>query len=122
FLGNIQASRDWGFSGEYVEAMWLMLQQEKPDDYVVATEESHTIEEFLEVSFGARGNRQEVLQANGEVDNLKGDASKAKELLKWKPKVGFEQPVKMMVDEDLEMARKEKVLVDAGYLDAQQHS
>ncbi|KAF3503777.1 hypothetical protein F2Q69_00042008 [Brassica cretica] len=108
FLGNIQASRDWGFSGEYVEAMWLMLQQEKPDDYVVATEESHTVEEFLE--------------AYGEVDNLKGDASKAKEVLKWKLKVGFEQLVKMMVDEDLEMARREKVLVDAGYLDAQQHS
>uniref|UniRef100_A0A0D3E825 GDP-mannose 4,6-dehydratase n=1 Tax=Brassica oleracea var. oleracea TaxID=109376 RepID=A0A0D3E825_BRAOL len=117
FLGNIQASRDWGFSGEYVEAMWLMLQQEKPDDYVVATEESHTVEEFLEVSFG-----QDVLQAYGEVDNLKGDASKAKEVLKWKLKVGFEQLVKMMVDEDLEMARREKVLVDAGYLDAQQHS
>ncbi|CDY65887.1 BnaC02g45130D [Brassica napus] len=106
FLGNIQASRDWGFAGDYVEAMWLMLQQEKPDDYVVATEESHTVEEFLDVPT--------------EVDNLKGDASKAKELLKWKPKVGFEQLVKMMVDEDLETAKREKVLVDAGYIDAQQ--
>ncbi|CDY55090.1 BnaA02g34780D [Brassica napus] len=109
FLGNIQASRDWGFAGDYVEAMWLMLQQEKPDDYVVATEESHTVEEFLDRYFRPT-----------EVDNLKGDASKAKELLKWKPKVGFEQLVKMMVDEDLETAKREKVLVDAGYIDAQQ--
>uniref|UniRef100_A0A1J3G505 GDP-mannose 4,6-dehydratase n=1 Tax=Noccaea caerulescens TaxID=107243 RepID=A0A1J3G505_NOCCA len=127
FLGNIQASRDWGFAGDYVEAMWLMLQQEKPDDYVVATEESHTVEEFLEVSFGYVGlNWRHHVEIDKryfrptEVDNLKGDASKAKELLKWKPKVGFEQLVKMMVDEDLEMAKREKVLVDAGYIDAHQ--
>ncbi|CAA7056961.1 unnamed protein product [Microthlaspi erraticum] len=127
FLGNIQASRDWGFAGDYVEAMWLMLQQEKPDDYVVATEESHTVEEFLEVSFGYVGlNWRDHVEIDKryfrptEVDNLKGDASKAKELLKWKPKVGFEELVKMMVDEDLEMAKREKVLVDAGYIDAHQ--
>ncbi|KAH0870569.1 hypothetical protein HID58_077591, partial [Brassica napus] len=109
FLGNLQASRDWGFAGDYVEAMWLMLQQEEADDYVVATEESHTVEEFLERYFRP-----------SEVDNLKGDASKAKEVLGWKPKVGFEKLVKMMVDEDLELAKREKVLVDAGYMDAQQ--
>ncbi|KAL0379160.1 UNVERIFIED_CONTAM: GDP-mannose 4,6 dehydratase 2 [Sesamum radiatum] len=109
FLGNLQASRDWGFAGDYVEAMWLMLQQEKPDDYVVATEDSHTVEEFLAVAFGP-----------AEVDNLKGDASKAKKVLGWKPRVGFEQLVKMMVDEDIELAKREKVLVDAGYMDAQQ--
>ncbi|KAL0745760.1 hypothetical protein Bca101_101737 [Brassica carinata] len=127
FLGNIQASRDWGFAGDYVEAMWLMLQQEKPDDYVVATEESHTVEEFLEVSFGYLGlNWKDHVEIDKryfrptEVDNLKGDASKAKEMLKWKPKVGFEKLVKMMVDEDLETAKREKVLVDAGYIDAQQ--
>ncbi|GLT44595.1 hypothetical protein SLA2020_184810 [Shorea laevis] len=127
FLGNLQASRDWGFAGDYVEAMWLMLQQEKPDDYVVATEESHTVEEFLEVAFGYVGLhwKDHVLIDKryfrpAEVDNLKGDASKAKKVLDWKPKVGFEQLVKMMVDEDLELAKREKVLVDAGYMDAQQ--
>ncbi|KAH1158053.1 hypothetical protein GYH30_030338 [Glycine max] len=127
FLGNLQASRDWGFAGDYVEAMWLMLQQEKPDDYVVATEESHTVEEFLEVAFGYVGLnwRDHVVIDKryfrpSEVDNLKGDASKAKKVLGWKPKVGFEQLVKMMVDRDIEMAKKEKVLVDAGYIDAQQ--
>uniref|UniRef100_A0A1J3JBA0 GDP-mannose 4,6-dehydratase n=2 Tax=Noccaea caerulescens TaxID=107243 RepID=A0A1J3JBA0_NOCCA len=127
FLGNLQASRDWGFAGDYVEAMWLMLQQEKPDDYVVATEESHTVEEFLEVSFGYLGlNWKDHVEIDkryfrpSEVDNLKGDASKAKQVLGWTPKVGFEKLVKMMVDEDLELAKREKVLVDAGYMDAQQ--
>uniref|UniRef100_A0A6N2N6P2 GDP-mannose 4,6-dehydratase n=1 Tax=Salix viminalis TaxID=40686 RepID=A0A6N2N6P2_SALVM len=103
FLGNLQASRDWGFAGDYVEAMWMMLQQEKPDDYVVATEESHT-----------RYFRP------AEVDNLKGDSSKARKVLGWKPKVGFEQLVKMMVDEDVDLAKREKVLVDAGFIDSQQ--
>lgn len=110
-----------------MEAMWLMLQQEKPDDYVVATEESHTVEEFLEVSFGYVGlNWKDHVEIDKryfrptEVDNLKGDASKAKEMLGWKPKVGFEKLVKMMVDEDLELAKREKVLADAGYIDAQQ--
>ncbi|KAL8472400.1 hypothetical protein ACS0TY_029562 [Phlomoides rotata] len=127
FLGNLQASRDWGFAGDYVEAMWLMLQQEKPDDYVVATEDSHTVEEFLAVAFGYVGLdwRDHVMIDKRyfrptEVDNLKGDASKAKKVLGWMPKVGFEQLVKMMVDEDVELAKREKVLVDAGYLDAQQ--
>ncbi|KAM6567882.1 hypothetical protein CsatA_027010 [Cannabis sativa] len=127
FLGNLQASRDWGFAGDYVEAMWMMLQQEKPDDYVVATEDSHTVEEFLEVAFGNVGLnwRDHVVIDKryfrpAEVDNLKGDASKAKKVLGWKPKVGFEQLVKMMVDEDIELAKREKVLVDAGYMDAQQ--
>ncbi|KAL3345962.1 hypothetical protein AABB24_024756 [Solanum stoloniferum] len=127
FLGNLQASRDWGFAGDYVEAMWMMLQQEKPDDYVVATEDSHTVEEFLEVAFRYVGlNWKEHVEIDKryfrptEVDNLKGDASKAKKVLSWKPKVGFEQLVKMMVDEDVELAKREKVLVDAGYIDAQQ--
>ncbi|KAF2570627.1 hypothetical protein F2Q70_00002545 [Brassica cretica] len=110
--------------------MWLMLQQEKPDDYVVATEESHTVEEFLEVSFGYVGlNWKDHVEIDKRYfrptesrSGRSGDASKAKEVLKWKPKVGFEQLVKMMVDEDLEMAKRKKVLVDAGYLDAQQHS
>ncbi|GFY87988.1 GDP-D-mannose 4,6-dehydratase 1 [Actinidia rufa] len=115
------ASRDWGFAGDYVEAMWLMMQQETPDDYVVATEESHTVQEFLEVAFGYVGlNWKDHVVIDKryfrptEVDNLKGDASKAKQVLGWKPKVGFEQLVKMMVDEDIELANREKVLVDAG--------
>lgn len=127
FLRNLQASRDWGFAGDYVEAMWMMLQQEKPDDYVVATEESHTVEEFLEVAFGYVGLKWKdhvVIDKRyfrpTEVDNLKGDASKARKVLEWKPKVGFQQLVKMMVDEDVELAKREKVLVDAGYMDAQQ--
>ncbi|XP_009794637.1 GDP-mannose 4,6 dehydratase 1 [Nicotiana sylvestris] len=127
FLGNLQASRDWGFAGDYVEAMWMMLQQEKPDDYVVATEESHTVEEFLEVAFGYVGlNWKDHVVIDKryfrptEVDNLKGDSSKARNVLGWKPRVGFEQLVKMMVDEDVELAKREKVLVDAGYMDAQQ--
>ncbi|KAG5534583.1 hypothetical protein RHGRI_022634 [Rhododendron griersonianum] len=127
FLGNLQAARDWGFAGDYVEAMWLMMQQEKPDDYVVATEEAHTVEEFLGVAFGYVGlNWQDHVVIDKryfrptEVDNLQGDSSKARKVLGWKPKVGFEQLVKMMVDEDLELAKREKVLVDAGYMDAQQ--
>ncbi|KAC9196941.1 hypothetical protein E3N88_46203 [Mikania micrantha] len=127
FLGNLQASRDWGFAGDYVEAMWLMLQREKPDDYVVATEESHTVEEFLEKAFGYVGlNWKDHVEIDkkyfrpSEVDNLKGDSTKARKVLGWKPKVGFEQLVKMMVDEDIELAKREKVLVDAGYMDAQQ--
>ncbi|KAH0855483.1 hypothetical protein HID58_007964, partial [Brassica napus] len=111
FLGNIQASRGLGFAGDYVEAMWLMLQQEKPDDYVVATEESHTVEEFLDTR-GTSGLRRLTIS--------KEMRARQRSCLKWKPKVGFEQLVKMMVDEDLETAKREKVLVDAGYIDAQQ--
>lgn len=127
YLGNLSASRDWGFAGDYVEAMWMMLQQEKPDDYVVATEDSHTVEEFLEVAFGyveLKWRDHVVIDKRyfrpAEVDNLKGDASKAKRVLGWKPKVGFKDLVRMMVDEDIELAKREKVLVDAGYMDPQQ--
>ncbi|MCD7449749.1 hypothetical protein HAX54_001318 [Datura stramonium] len=97
--GENFASRDWGFSGDYVEAMWMMLQQEKPDDYVVATEDSHTVEEFLEVAFGERCKK------------AKSTGLEAQRTIKL---------VKMMVDEDVELAKREKVLVDAGYIDAQQ--
>ncbi|GLJ21622.1 hypothetical protein SUGI_0402220 [Cryptomeria japonica] len=127
FLGNLKASRDWGFSGDYVEAMWLMLQQEKPDDYVVATDDSHTVEEFLEEAFGYVGlNWKDYVNIDpryfrpAEVDNLRGDSSKTRKLLKWTPKVSFKQLVAMMVDHDLDLAKREKVLVDAGYIDAQQ--
>ncbi|KAK9138514.1 hypothetical protein Sjap_009108 [Stephania japonica] len=127
FLGNLGARRDWGFAGDYVEAMWLMLQQERADDYVVATEEAHTVEEFLEVAFGYVGLewRDHVVIDKryfrpAEVDELQGDSSKARRVLGWKPRVGFQELVKMMVDEDVELAKREKVLVDAGFMDAHQ--
>ncbi|MCO5563363.1 hypothetical protein L7F22_017004 [Adiantum nelumboides] len=127
FLGNLKASRDWGFAGDYVEAMWLMLQQDKPDDYVVATEKSHTVEEFLEEAFGYVGlNWRDHVQIDpryfrpAEVDNLKGSAAKAKAVLGWAPKVSFKQLVGMMVDSDLEKAKREKVLVEHGYIDSHQ--
>ncbi|MQM01226.1 hypothetical protein Taro_033974 [Colocasia esculenta] len=127
FLGNLSASRDWGFAGDYVEAMWMMLQQDEPGDYVVATEESHTVEEFLQAAFGYVGlNWKDHVVIDkryfrpAEVDNLRGDSTKTRRVLGWKPKVGFQELVKMMVDEDLELAKREKVLVDAGYRDPQQ--
>lgn len=127
FLGNLKASRDWGFAGDYVEAMWLMLQQEKPDDYVVATEDSHSVEEFLEVAFGYVGlNWRDHVQIDpryfrpAEVDNLKGSAAKARKVLGWAPKVSFKELVAMMVDADLEKAKREKVLVEHGYIDSRQ--
>lgn len=108
-LGNLEAKRDWGYAGDYVEAMWLMLQQEKPDDYVIATGETHTVKEFVSTAFRHVGLdwRDYVIQdpklfRPAEVDILLGDASKAQKKLNWKPKVSFEELVKMMVDKDLE--------------------
>ncbi|TKJ16699.1 GDP-mannose 4,6-dehydratase [Blastococcus sp. CCUG 61487] len=108
-LGNLDARRDWGFAGDYVEAMWLMLQQEQADDYVVATGETHSIREFLDVAFGHVGvhdwspyvRQNPAFMRPAEVDLLVGDAAKARTVLGWKPKVGFEQLVTMMVDADL---------------------
>ena len=122
FLGNLDAKRDWGFAGDYVEAMWLMLQQEKPDDYVVATGETHSVKEFLEAVFGylkldwkdfVTQDRRYFRPA--EVDLLVGDASKARRQLQWQPKVTFKALVKMMTEADLELAEREKVLADAGH-------
>jgi len=107
-LGNLDAKRDWGFAGDYVEAMWLMTQQETPDDYVVATGETHTVKEFLQVVFDYAGldidkyvKIDERLFRPHEVPLLLGDATKAKEKLGWEPKVNFEGLAKMMYDEDL---------------------
>ena len=108
-LGNLDAKRDWGFAGDYVEAMWLMLQQEQADDYVVATGETHSIREFLEIAFahvGIEDWQPKVTQdprflRPAEVDLLIGDPTKAREQLGWQPKVGFEDLVRMMVDSDL---------------------
>jgi GDPmannose 4,6-dehydratase len=107
-LGNLDAKRDWGFAGDYVRAMWLMLQQDQPEDFVIATEETHSVEEFLEVAFGHVGLdwRPYVVQdpkfmRPAEVDLLVGDASKARQQLGWSPDVNFRRLVTMMVDADL---------------------
>jgi GDPmannose 4,6-dehydratase len=108
-LGNLDAKRDWGYAGDYVEAMWLMLQQEEADDYVVATGETHSIRELLDIAFrhvGIDSWEDKVLQdprffRPAEVDLLIGDPAKAREQLGWQPKVGFEELVRMMVDNDL---------------------
>ena len=108
-LGNLGAHRDWGFAGDYVRAMWLMLQQEAPDDYVIATGESHSVQDLVETAFGHAGLdwRQHVVEdpallRPAEVDHLVGDASKAREELGWNPTVPFKSLVTMMVDADLE--------------------
>ena len=122
YLGNLDAKRDWGFAGDFVEAMWLMLQQEKPDDYVIATGETHSVREFAEKVFAKLDldyTRHVVIDSRyfrpTEVDVLLGDASKAKKALNWQPRVTFDQLVDMMVAADLELAKKEKTLLDAGY-------
>jgi GDPmannose 4,6-dehydratase len=107
-LGNLQARRDWGFAGDYVEAMWMMLQQPEPDDYVVAAGESHTVAELAEIAFGHVGldwqkyvREDPSLKRPAEVDLLVGDASKAHGKLGWKPRVSFGELIAMMVDADL---------------------
>jgi len=108
-LGNIDARRDWGFAGDYVEAMWLMLQQDTPDDYVIATGECHSVEEFGELAFAGVGlNFQKHVRFDSryyrpaEVDELRGDASKAMAVLGWKPRVSFPELVRMMVAAEME--------------------
>jgi GDPmannose 4,6-dehydratase len=115
YLGNLDAKRDWGFAGDYVEAMWLMLQQEKPDDYVIATGETHSVKEFLTIVFEYAGIEidkhveiDERLFRPHEVPLLLGDYSKAKANLNWEPKTRFTELVKMMYDEDLRCLKKEK--------------
>ena len=115
FLGNLDAKRDWGFAGDYIEAMWLMLQASKPEDYVIATGETHTVREFLELAFGRlKLNWQNHVKLDAkyyrptEVDLLIGDASKAKRDLGWEPRVRFQELAYMMVDADL-AAEKEKL-------------
>ncbi len=111
-LGNLDARRDWGFAGDYVQAMWLMLQQERADDYVVATGESHSVRELVELAFSHAGlNWQEyvvvdpTLKRPAEVDRLLGDATKARQRLGWSPKVRFPELVQMMVEADLARCR-----------------
>jgi GDPmannose 4,6-dehydratase len=115
YLGNLEAKRDWGYAPEYVEAMWRMLQQDTPDDYVVATGETHTVQEFLEVAFARAGLDakkhvafdQRYLRP-AEVDLLIGDASKAKRKLGWEPKVKFKRLAEIMVDADIQLLAEER--------------
>ncbi|MBA7472462.1 GDP-mannose 4,6-dehydratase [subsurface metagenome] len=119
FLGNLDAKRDWGFAGDYVEAMWLMLQQDKPDDYVVATGESHSVREFVAEVFSHLDlDWQKYVEIDQryfrptEVDYLQGDASKAKKVLKWEPRVTFKKLARMMTDADMKIAEDEKIIKD----------
>ena len=112
-LGNLDAKRDWGYAGDYVKAMWLMLQQKEADDYVIATGESHSVRDFVELAFSAVGlDQQEYVKMDerfmrpADVPELRGDASKAREKLGWKPETSFEELVKMMVRADVERYKK----------------
>ena len=122
YLGNLDARRDWGFAGDYVEAMWLMLQQHMPDDYVVATGEAHSVRELVELAFAAAGldwRRHVELDPRylrpTEVNALQGDATKARSALSWAPRVSFDALVRMMVSSDIELARRERTLKSAGF-------
>jgi GDPmannose 4,6-dehydratase len=113
YLGNMDSKRDWGFAKDYVEAMWLMLQQDKPDDYVIATGESHSVKEWVKASFDCLGmDWEKYVRIDqkfirpAEVDLLIGDSSKAQKILGWKPKVNFEQLVKIMVEYDYNQLKK----------------
>ena len=119
YLGNLDSKRDWGFAGDYVEAMWLMLQQDEPEDFVVATGETHSVREFLDEVFGCLElDWEEFVEIDpryfrpSEVDLLLGDPSKAREKLNWQPKVSFSDLANMMVDSDMQIAREERAVAD----------
>jgi GDPmannose 4,6-dehydratase len=114
-LGNLEARRDWGFAGDYVEAMWRMLQHEEADDFVIATGETHSVREFLDEVFGALDldwhdyvETDPALYRPAEVDALCGDASKARRVLGWEPRVDFRELARLMTEYDLELARRER--------------
>lgn len=122
YLGNLDSKRDWGFAGDYVKMMWMMLQQDKPDDYVIATGQTWSVREFAERAFAHVGLDHKDFVAfdprylrPAEVDLLLGDPAKAKAKLGWVPTTSFDELVRMMVDHDLEMAKREKTLRDAGH-------
>ncbi|BAS28087.1 GDP-D-mannose dehydratase [Limnochorda pilosa] len=122
FLGNLDAKRDWGYAADYVEAMWLMLQQDEPDDYVIATGQIHSVREFVERVFDRLDlDWREYVAIDpryfrpAEVDALCGDASKARKKLGWQPQVTFEELIERMVEQDLELARQERVLRENGH-------
>jgi GDPmannose 4,6-dehydratase len=122
FLGNLDARRDWGYAGDYVEAMWMMLQRPEPGDYVIATGKSHSIRDFLDlaarycgVDWRERVDVDPRYLRPTEVDHLLGDASKACREMDWAPRMSFEELVKLMVDSDMELARQELTLTKAGH-------
>ncbi|MDD5722396.1 MAG: GDP-mannose 4,6-dehydratase [Syntrophales bacterium] len=122
YLGNLEAKRDWGFAGDYVEAMWMILQHDKPDDFVIATGETYSVREFVERVFEKLGldyhNHVEIDERYfrpTEVDVLLGDSTKAQKILGWRPQTSFDQLIDMMLETDLKLAEKEKILNDAGY-------
>jgi GDPmannose 4,6-dehydratase len=119
YLGNLEARRDWGYAKEYVEMMWLMLQQDTPDDYVVATNETHSVREFCDEAFGVLGldwqkyvKYDQRYERPAEVDLLIGDPAKARKQLGWEPKVRFKELVKIIVESDLELAKREAHIAD----------
>jgi GDPmannose 4,6-dehydratase len=123
YLGNLDARRDWGFAGDYVEAMWMMLQHSEPGDFVVATGESYSVREFLQEAFSYLGLEWETYVEIDpsyfrptEVDYLLGDPSRAKSALGWKPKTSFRQLVRMMVDSDLRIAEQEKLVYEKNFV------
>jgi len=123
YLGNLESKMDWGFAGDYVEAMWLMMQQDKADDFVIATGKTYSVKEFVEKVFYRLGlDWQKHIEIDHyyfrptEVDLLLGDPSKAKRILKWESKVDIDELVDMMIAHDLELAKQEKTLKDAGHL------
>ena len=129
YLGNLDARRDWGYTGDYVEAMWLIVQRDAPDDFIIATGESHTVREFLAAVFGLLNldwERHVAVDPRyfrpAEIDRLEGDASKARKILGWRPRVSFPELVRRMVDHDLELARAERTLQDAGHRTGHQES
>jgi GDPmannose 4,6-dehydratase len=116
-MGNLDAQRDWGFAGDYVKAMWMMLQQDKPDDYVIATGVTHSVERLLDVAFSSVDLdwekyvvQDERFMRPAEVDLLVGDASKAGKGLGWEPSISFEQLVQMMVEADLQLLKEQQRL------------
>ncbi|MCA9658015.1 MAG: GDP-mannose 4,6-dehydratase [Myxococcales bacterium] len=121
-LGNLDAKRDWGFAGDFVEAMWRMLQQDRPGDFVIATGESNSVADLLDVAFDVIGEnwRRYVVtipryERPAEVEHLRGDATKAREELGWRHSLSFEELIRKMVDHDLKLARRERALQDAGF-------
>ena len=121
-MGTLDARRDWGFAGDYIEGMWRMLQHDEPDDFVLATGESHSVREFLEAAFSRLDLDWEkhveldrrYLRPT-EVDHLCGNAEKARDVLGWTPTVSFDELVTLMVEADLELARQERTLLSAGH-------
>ena len=123
-LGNLEASRDWGFAGDYTEGMWMMLQHKQPDDWVLATGETHTVKEFAEKTFEKLDlNWEDYVEVSekyfrpNEVDYLLGDSTKASKELSWKPKTSFDELIDMMIESDLNLGKRELVLLKEGLIE-----